>query len=106
MAMHMCRLSSSAKGTCWSLLCALQVRGRKSGRSREYRQSNGNQTGLEAMKKGDCGSGRQRYTRSSFARGGGWNSDDRTVNEMLGLPEEDIDEATALAIEKQKEVVA
>ena len=106
MAMHMCRLSSSAKGTCWSLLCALQGRGRKSGRSREYRQSNDNQISLEAMKKGDCGSGRQRYTRSFFAAGGGWNFENRTVNEMLGLPEEDVDEATTLAIEKQKEVVA
>ena len=60
--------------------------------------------GLEAMKGGDrMGFARQMYTRVFFPDDSG-NFEKRkgTANELLGLPKEDIDEATKAAIERQK----
>lgn len=64
--------------------------------------------GLEAMKQGDrLGFARQMYTRVFFPDDSG-NFEKRlgTSNELLGLPKEDLDEATKAAIKRQKETPA
>lgn len=64
--------------------------------------------GLEAMKKGDrMGFVRQMYTRVFFQDDSG-NHEKRkgTINKMLGLPVEDLDEATQAGIEWQKNFAA
>ena len=62
------------------------------------------QSGFEAMKGGDrMGFVRAMYTRVFYPDMSG-NHEERmgTVNALLGLPKEDIDEATRAAIERQK----
>ena len=64
--------------------------------------------GMEAMKKGDrMGFAKQMYTRVFFPDDSG-NFEKRKglSNKLLGLPEENIDEATKAAIERQKNTPA
>jgi len=60
--------------------------------------------GMEAVKKGDrMGFARSMATRVFFSDGvGDYEKTKGTVNNLLGLPEEDIDEATERAIERSK----
>lgn len=64
--------------------------------------------GMEAMQKGDqMGFVKQMYTRVFFPDDSGNYEKRRGLsNKMLGLPEEDIDEATKAAIERQKNAQA
>ena len=64
--------------------------------------------GLKAMKEGDrMGFARQMYTRVFFPDdSGNFEKTKGTSNELLGLPKEDIDEATKAAIKRQKNVPA
>ena len=60
--------------------------------------------GLEAMKTGDrSGFAKQMYTRVFYPDDSGNHEKTRGLaNELLGLPKEDLDEATKAAIERQK----
>ena len=62
--------------------------------------------GMEAMKKGDrMGFVRMMYTRVFFPDDcGNFEKTKGTINDLLGLPKEDIDEATKAAIQRSKEV--
>jgi hypothetical protein len=57
------------------------------------------QDGVEAMKKGDMrGFGKMLYTRVMFPNGDG-DFSDKLHNNLLGLPQEDLDERTKVAVE-------
>ncbi|KAJ5855668.1 uncharacterized protein N7529_009612 [Penicillium soppii] len=59
--------------------------------------------GLKAMQEGDrIGFVKMLYTRIFFEDGAGNIESKGTVNELLGLPKEDIDEATKVALERSK----
>ena len=60
-------------------------------------------SGLEAVKKGDYSGYSRMLCRIFFPDGSGdFEHNKGTLNEMLHLPKEDIDEATKVAIERQK----
>lgn len=60
-------------------------------------------SGLEAVKKGDYSGYSRMLCRIFFPDGcGDFEHNKGTLNEMLGLPKEDIDEATKVAVERQK----
>ncbi|KAK4999461.1 hypothetical protein LTR66_001518 [Elasticomyces elasticus] len=61
--------------------------------------------GIEALQKGDrMGFARMMYSRVFYPDGNGNFEKTRgTINELLGLPQEDIDEATKAAIQRSKE---
>ncbi|KAJ5757014.1 uncharacterized protein N7511_007196 [Penicillium nucicola] len=59
--------------------------------------------GVEAMQKGDVvGFAKMLYTRVFYKDGSGDFSGKGTLNRVLGLPEEDLDEATKRAIERSE----
>ena len=60
---------------------------------------------IEAMKKGErIGFAKMMYTRVFYPDGcGDYEKTRGTINELLGLPKEDIDEATKAAIQRSKE---
>lgn len=62
-------------------------------------------SGMKAMQEGDrSGFVRMMYTRVFFPDGSGDHESRRGVaNRLLGLPEEDIDEATRAAVRRTKE---
>ena len=62
--------------------------------------------GIEAMQKGDrVGFAKMMYTRVFYPDdSGNYEKTRGTVNDLLGLPKEDIDEATEAAIQRSKEV--
>ena len=60
-------------------------------------------SGLEAVKRGDYSGYSRMLSRIFFPDGcGDFEHNKGTLNEMLGLPQNDIDEATKVAIERQK----
>ena len=62
--------------------------------------------GIEAIQKGDrMGFARMMYTRVFFPDdSGNFEKTKGTINDLLGLPKENIDEATKAAIQRSKEV--
>ena len=62
-------------------------------------------TGLEEIKQGKrIGYAKMMYTRVFYPDGcGNFEQNKGTLNNALGLPEEDLDEATRAAIERSKE---
>lgn len=85
---------------------AFRVTGTKMGDWKITKEPSGERykAGIEAMKGGDrMGFARQMYTRVFFPDDSGdFEKTKGTANELLGLPKEDIDEATKAAIERQK----
>lgn len=62
------------------------------------------ETGIKEMKEGKFGGANFLYSRVFFPNGGGnFEHSMGTINDVLGLPEEDIDEATQRAIERQSQ---
>ena len=62
------------------------------------------QQGMEAVAKGDYSGYLKIPTRLFFPDGSGnFEHNKGTMNEVLGLPQEDIDEATRFAFERQRE---
>jgi hypothetical protein len=61
--------------------------------------------GVDAVGKGDySGYPKMLYTRLFFPDGSGdFEHNKGTMNEVLGLPQEDIDEATRVALKRQRE---
>ncbi|KAK4499197.1 hypothetical protein PRZ48_009710 [Zasmidium cellare] len=61
-------------------------------------------TGIKEMKEGKFGGANFLYSRVFFPNGGGdFESTKGTINGVLGLPKEDLDEATKRAMERQKQ---
>lgn len=62
------------------------------------------ETGMKEFKEGKFGGANFLYSRVFFPDGtGDFEHSKGTSNNMLGLPEEDLDEATQRAIERQQE---
>lgn len=60
--------------------------------------------GIKEMKEGKFGGANFLYSRVFYPNGGGdFQHTKGTINDVLGLPEEDIDEATQRAVERQSQ---